>query len=184
MSHGHDTTTSTPPDPAALAHGHELKDAAPSSILVFTISLTITLVVVVAITLGLFYFFTDTEDQKTNAEAAGSPLADMRAPSPGPPIQPSPAHETLPYEDTARLKLEYDRLASSYGSDEMADHKTHDRMPVDAAIKLLASQGIPANTATDIPAPTGPSQSVPTPYSDGGRGSPTGTAAAPGIPQQ
>jgi hypothetical protein len=175
MSHGHDTTTSTPPDPAALAHGHELKDAAPTSILVFTISLTVTLAVVVAITLGLFYFFTDTEDQQTNAEAAGSPLADMRSPSPGPPIQPSPAHESLPYEDTARLKVE---------SDEMADYKTHDRMPVEAAIKLLADQGIPANTATDIPAPTGPAQSVPTPYSDGGRGSVTGTAAAPGIPQK
>jgi hypothetical protein len=182
MSHGH--KTSDAPSPESLALGHEATDATAKSILWFTIYLTITLAATILISLACFYAFTQTEDKAAQEEYVTSPLWPLRAPSPAPPIQPSVGHETLPPQDAASYFADYDRLARSYGNEVMADHVSHERMPVDAAMQLLAATGVPGGTATDIPAPQGPAVSVPTPYSDGGRGSRTGTAAAPGIPQQ
>jgi hypothetical protein len=184
MSHGNNHPEPTQPDPASLARGHELADARPGAIVGFTIYLTVTLIVVVLITLGLFYIFTGVADREVAKEYVSSPLDDQRPESPAPPLQPSPNHLTLPYQDSIALKAEYERLSRTYGDDVMADHTTHERIPITAAISILADQGIPSNTATDIPTPQGPGQSVPTPYSGGGRGYAPDVAAPPGVPQQ
>jgi hypothetical protein len=168
----------------SLALGHEATDATAKSILWFTIYLTITLAVTIVISMALFWTFTQTEDQAIQQEYVTSPLYQGRPPSPAPPLQPSIGHETLPPQDTAAYLAEYDRLARTSGNDVMADHVSHDRIPVQTAMELLAQAGVPGGTATDIPAPQGPAVSGSTPYSDGGRGSKTGTGAAPGIPQQ
>lgn len=182
MSHGREQQPE-PPDPLSLQAGHEVSDATARSILFFLIYLTITLAVTVAITLGLFYLFTGMADREADTNNPVSPLADQRPPSPAPPLQPSPGHLTLPYQDWIALKAEYDRLARTYGDDVMPDNQVHNRMPVAAAMQILAEQGIPENTAVDVPTPQGPGQSMPTPYSNGGRGSVTGVAAPPGVPQ-
>lgn len=181
MSHGHSSQPAAPPD---TSRRHEISDAHTGGIVVFTICLFITLAVVVVITLGLFYLFTDYSQETQDKEYASSPLASLRSPSPAPPLQPSKGHETLPFQDAVTLRAEYDRLAGTYGDDMMADNQVHHRMPVEAAIGLLASDGVPSNTATDIPTPQGPAPSVPTPYTEGGRGAKTGVAAAPGVPGQ
>jgi hypothetical protein len=182
MSHG-SNPHQEPVDPLSIKAGHEVSDAMAKSLVLFTVYLTITLVVIVAISLGLFYMFTDTAQQENDTQYAASPLADQQPPSPAPPLQPSPGHLTMPYQDALALRAEYDRLSATYGNDMMADHAVHERIPVAAAMGILADQGIPENTAVDIPTPQGPGPSMPTPYSEGGRGSRSGVAAPPGIPQ-
>jgi hypothetical protein len=189
MSHAQSNQTELSPE--SIAAGHEVTDASTHALLIFTITLAVTLVAIVLIALGLFYMFAGDVDSKLATENAGSPLSALEAPSPAPPVQPAlgdknnPLHETLPYQDWNALKSEYDHLAGTYSGDDdkvMADHQAHNRMPVDAAIDILADQGFPTNTATDIPTPLGSGTSSSTPYSDGGRGSSTGKAAAPGVP--
>jgi hypothetical protein len=187
MSHGH-VNKPQPPPPETIAAGHETTDATAKALVIFMISLAVTVVVIVLIGLGIFTMMNTTDE--SNAEYPSSPLADQRPPSPAPPLQPAlgdannPLHETMPYQDWSALKAEFVRLAGTYGNDEMADHKMHNHMPVEAAIDLLAENGIPSNTAVDIPAPQGVGNSMPTPYSDGGRGSSTDKAAAPGVPPE
>jgi hypothetical protein len=184
MSHSPKHSHSPAVSPDSIARGHETTDATPNSILWFSIYLTVTLAVTIVISLLLFSAFAQTADTNTKADYPTSPLASSRPPSPAPPIQPSPGHETLPRQDITAYLEDYDRLSRSYGNELMADNTAHDRMPVEAAMQLLAQNGIPAGAATDVPTPQGPANSVPTPYSPGGRGSNTGTAAAPGVPQQ
>jgi hypothetical protein len=173
------------PSAESLARKFETSDAKPGGLLIFTISLTITLAVVIAITLGLFYAFNNEVDQSTQKEFTTSPLWTQRSPSPIPPLQPSKGHETFEYQDTNAFMADYDRLSHSYGADVMADHASHNRMPVDAAILVMEQDGLAAiPAATDIPTPQGGGNSMATPYSSGGRGTVTGTAAAPGVPQQ
>jgi hypothetical protein len=187
MSHSQ-TNEAEAVSPESIAAGHEVTDATAHGLVIFTIALSVTLVATVLIALFLFSVFTEDVDKKIGADYAGSPLSALQPPSPAPPVQPSlgapgsPLHETLPYQDWLALKAEYNRLSGTYGSEVMPDHVVHNRMPVEAAIQALADQGIAANTATDIPSPLGHGTSVPTPYSDGGRGASTDKAAAPGVP--
>jgi hypothetical protein len=184
MKHTHGGGQPTGPSAESLARGFETTDAAPGGLLVFTISLTITLAVVICITLGLFYMFNNEVDRSTDKEFTTSPLWTQRSPSPAPPLQPSKGHETFEYQDTAAFLADYDRLSHSYGSDVMADHAAHDRMPVDAAMLLMGQDGLASvPPATDVPVPQGVGNSMATPYSPGGRGDVTGTGAAPGVPQ-
>jgi len=160
--------------------GHELTDASTKGIFLFVLSLSASLIVVVFLARILFESYARTEDRANQTGVRDSPFNAERSVSPSPSLQPSIGHETLPYQDTAAMKLEYDRLAGTYGRQSMADHIVHERMPVEAAMKLLVERGLPHDTATAIPVPQGAAPSLPTPYSDGGRGSPdTGTAARP-----
>jgi len=183
MSHEHKASAAVSQE--SIAAGHEVTDATPKNIVLFTLWLTVTLVVVIAITLSLFYTFNTTEEDAAEQQFPTSPLDVDRPPSPAPPLQPSPGHQTMPYQDTQSFLAEYTRLAGTYGRDTMADHQAHDRMPVEAAMKILAQDGLPPGPAVlDIPTPQGPGNSMPTLNGDGGRGSKTGTAAAPGVPGQ
>jgi hypothetical protein len=182
MSHSH--SQPTPASPESIARGHEVTDASVRGIFIFTVTLFLTLLVSVAITLALFYMFTGSVDQTHKEQYAPSPLAENRPPSPAPPLQPSPGHLTLPYEDFQDLKAIWVRLANTYGDEVMADHHVHDRIPIQAAFDILAKQGLPENTAVNIPSPQGSAHSMPTPYSPGGRGSETGIAAPPGVLQK
>jgi hypothetical protein len=182
MSHGHGSNTGASPE--SIAAGHETTDAEPKNIVVFTIWLTITLVVTIAITYGLYGVYNTGSQNDNNQEFAATPLDDQRALPPSPPIQPSGIHRATELMDTTHYFEEYNRLKGSYGSDMMADHQVHNRIPIEAAIQLLAQSGVPAGpAAADIPAPQGTGKSMDTPYSDGGRGMPDlDRAAAPGIP--
>jgi hypothetical protein len=181
MSHGRPSQPAPPPD---TSRRHEITDAQAGGLVVFAVCMVVTLAVVVLITLGLFYAFTYHEDSAQDAEFAASPLVSQRSPSPAPPLQPSKGHETLPFQDAVTLRAENDRLAGTYGDDVMADNAVHHRIPIEAAIALMSSDGVPTNSATDIPTPQGTAPSMPTPYGEGGRGAKTGAAAAPGVPGQ
>jgi len=170
----------------SIAAGHETTDAEPKNIVVFTIWLTVTLVITIGITFVLYGVYNNASQASNDSEYTGAPkdLVLQRALPPSPPIQPSGIHLATEQQDTTHFFDEYRRLAASYGKDTMPDHQAHDRIPVDAAIQLLAASGIPSGPSVkDIPAPQGPGKSMPTPYSDGGRGSTDlDRAAAPGIP--
>jgi hypothetical protein len=183
MSHEHKPSSAVSQE--SIAAGHEVTDATPRNIVLFLVWLSVSLVVVVAITLSLFYTFNQTEEDAAVQQFPGSPLDVDRPQSPAPPLQPSPGHETLPYQDWQSYLADYTRLAGTYGQDTMADRQVHDRMPVEAAMKILAQDGLPPGPAVlDVPTPQGPGNSMATPYSEGGRGSKTGTAAAPGVSGQ
>lgn len=182
MSHAQESHGASP---ESIAAGHETTDADPKNIVLFVIWLTVSVVISVLITLVLFWEFTSTEEAATQAEFASSPLLEQRPPPPSPPIQPSAVHPATELMDRQEYFAEYNRLAGSFGQETMADHQVHDRIPVDAAIALLAQNGLPPGpAATDVPAPQGVGNSMPTPYSEGGRGSATGVEAAPGVPQK
>jgi hypothetical protein len=184
MSHGHHANTGASPE--SIAAGHEQTDAEPKNIVVFTIWLTVTLVITVSITYFLYWAYNNGSMDDNNAEFTASPLNDPNLQPPSPPIQPSGIHHATEVMDIGHYFEEYNRMTASYGSDVMADHVSHDRIPVAAAIALLAQNGLPAGPdLKDVPAPQGTGLSVPTPYSDGGRGMPDlDRAAAPGIPGQ
>ena len=180
MSHGHDNVEVPPPD---TSRGFEYTDADPRAILIFSISLVVTLAVTTLIAIALYGMFQEHADSSNAAEYAPSPMATLRSPPASPPLQPSKGHETLPYQDSELLKAAYAQLAGTYGSELMADNAVHNRMPVEAAFQLLMTEGLPHDTATDIPTPQGNGPSMATPYGTGGRGLPTGVAAQPGAPQ-
>ena len=160
------------PDPAVVATGHETADATARSILVFAVSMTVTLLVVVGMTAVMFAAFRWYENKSEAVEYAPSPLAGLRDVPPSPPLQPSPPHQLLDYEDMASMRDQYNVLEHSAGSQQMSDGKVHNRIEVAAAIELIAQRGLPRDTATHIPAPQGTEPSGPTEYGNGGRGSP------------
>jgi hypothetical protein len=119
--------------------GHESSDLEPRMVALFAVGLAALLVAVMAAT---YWIHRAAQLRYAKQQAAVSPLAYTREPMPEPRLQVSGA------EELRKLRAAEDAALNSYGwIDEEAGFV---RIPIDRAIEILATKGLPARPRSNI----------------------------------
>lgn len=147
------------PSPESLARGHEQTDLSAKAIASFLAILTVIVGFVGIGMAGLYVILTGLEDRQ---EAPASPLAADQV------LPPDPRLQALPAIDLAEMRAQEAAVLKTYGW--VSREAQVVRIPVDRAMALVASRGLPVFPITP------PTEFQP--------GSSTGTPAAlePGAP--
>lgn len=126
------------------AIGHELTDLKPRNIEIVAAALAVVVVVVLFVARALFDFYARRQE---GSERRPSPLTYLREPTPEPRLQIRGAQELQ------KLRAAEDAWLTSYG---WIDQKAGIvRIPVDRAMELLATRGLPVRPEGDSAQPNG-----------------------------
>ena len=147
--------------------GYELTDVNPNSLVVFAITLFVALIIIIGAS-GLIFEMMREHADEANSEQQKNQLTGGNSIIPlGAPLQPSQADPRMDWQELQEMKAANDRIEDSLSTTSvpMPDGHSHMRIPVAWGMKLMAKDGLPENTATDIPVPVGTGVSGPTEYS-------------------
>jgi len=120
------------PSPESLARGHEQTDLSAKAIASFLAILTVIVGLVGVGMAGLYVILTGLEDRQ---EAPGSPLAADQV------LPPDPRLQALPAIDLAEMRAQEAAVLKTYGW--VSREAQVVRIPVDRAMALVASRGLP-----------------------------------------
>jgi hypothetical protein len=110
-------------------------------IVTFMVALFVSAIVIQLGVWGLMHYY---EHRNAAADPTPSPFANDHTPPPEPRLQPSIAHNTLPYEDLLILRARWDKDLTTYGT--VPGEPDRVRIPIARAMNLVIERGLPGAT--------------------------------------